>query len=71
MKRDGLAITAKRRDTSGEIVLRHLSRPWLHVPSTKDHTGRDTSPNGVGLLGLTLKTIRTEGARGFPHKLPS
>ena len=71
VKRDGLAITVKRRDTSGEIALRHLSRPWLHVRSTKDHTGRDTSPNGVGLWGLTLKTIKTKSARGSPHKLLS
>ena len=28
-------------------------------------------PRGVGLWGWTLKTIRTEGARGSPHKLPS
>ena len=45
--------------------------PRLHVPSAKDHTGRETAPRGVGLRGRTLKTIRTEGARGSPHKLPS
>ena len=28
-------------------------------------------PRGVGLRRLTLKTIRTEGPRGSPHKLPS
>ena len=43
----------------------------LHVWSAKDHTGRETAPRGVGLRGRTLKTIRTEGARGSPHKLPS
>ena len=42
-----------------------------HVQSAKDHTGRETAPRGVGLRGQTLKTIRTEGARGSPHKLPS
>ena len=45
--------------------------PWLHVRSARDHTGRETAPRGVGLRGLTLKTIRTEGAWGSPHKLPS
>ena len=71
VKRDGLAITVKRRDTSSEIALRHLSRPQLHVGSTKDHTGRDTYPRGVGLQGHTLKTIKTKSAQRFPHKFPS
>ena len=71
VKRDGLAITVERRGTSSGIALRHLSRPRLHVRSAKDHTGRETAPRGVGLRGRTLKTIRTEGARGSPHKLPS
>ena len=43
----------------------------LQVRSAKDHTGRETALRGVGLRGRTLKTIRTEGARGSPHKLPS
>ena len=71
VKRVRLAITAERRDISSGIALRHLSRPRLHVRSAKDHIGRETAPRGVGLLGRTLKTIRTEGARGSPHKLPS
>ena len=71
MKRDGLAITVERRGTSSRIALRHLSSPRLHVRSAKDHTGRETAPRGVGLPGWTLKTIRTEGAWGSPHKLPS
>ena len=58
---------------------RHLKRDCpqaskparLHVRSAKDHTGRETAPRGVGLRGRTLKTIRTEDARGSPHKLPS
>ena len=45
--------------------------PQLHVQSAKDHTGRETAPRGVGPQGRTLKTIRTEGAQGSPHKLPS
>ena len=45
--------------------------PLLHVRSARDHPGGETAPRGVGLRGLTLKTIRTEGARGSPHKLPS
>ena len=71
MKRDGLAITVERRGTTSGIALRHLSRPRLHVLSAKDHTGRETACSGVGLRGQTLKTIRTEGAWGSPHKLPS
>ena len=71
MKRDGLAITVERRGTSNGIALRHPSRPWLHVWSAKDHTGRETAPGGVDFRGQTLKTVRTEGARGSPHKLSS
>ena len=71
MKRDGLAIPAGRRGTSSGIALRHLSRPQLHVQSAKDHTGRETALRGVGLRGQALKTIRTKGARGSPHKLRS
>ena len=71
MKRDGLAIIVERRGTSSGIALRHLSRPQLHVQSAKDHTGRETTPRGVGLRGQTLETIRTEDAQGSPHKLPS
>ena len=71
MKRDGFAITVERRGTTSGIALRHLSRPRLHVRSAKDHTGRETACSGVGLRGQTLKTIRTEGAWGSPHKLPS
>ena len=71
VKRDGLAITVERRGTSSRIALRHLSRPWLHVQSAKDHNGGETAPRDVGLPGWALKTIRTEGVRGSPHKLPS
>ena len=71
MKRDGLAITVERRGTSSRIALRHLSRPQLRVLSAKDHTGRETALRGTGLQGQTLKTIRTEGAWGSPHKLLS
>ena len=60
-----------KEGTSSGIALRHLSHPRLHVRSAKDHTGRETALRGVGLWGRTLKTIRTEGARGSPHKLPS
>ena len=71
VKRDGLAITVEGRGTSSGIALRHLSRPWFHVRSAKDHIGRETALRGVGLRGGTLKRIRTEGAQGFPHKFPS
>ena len=80
VKRDGLAITVERRDTSSRIALRHQSHPRLYVRSAKDHTGRETAPRGVGLrvglskqsrLKVLLKTIKTERARGSPHRLPS
>ena len=71
VKRAGPAITVERRGTSSGIAFRHLSHSWLHVPSAKDHTGRETAPRGAGFRGQTLKTIRTESARGSPHKLPS
>ena len=71
VKRDGLAITVERRGTSSGIALRHLSCPRLHVQPVKDHTGRETALRGKGLRGRTLKIIRTEGAQGSPHKLPS
>ena len=72
MKKDGLAITVERRGTSSGIALRHPSRPGsrLHVWSARDHTGGETAPRGIGLRDRTLKTIRTEDARGSPHKLP-
>ena len=71
LKKDGLAITVEGRGTSSKIALRHLSRPLLHVRSARDHTGGQTALRSVGFRGWTLKTIRTEGARGSPHKLPS
>ena len=71
VKRDGLAITGERRGTSSGIALRHLNHPRLHVRSAKDHNGGETAPRDVGLPGWALKTIRTEGVRGSPHKLPS
>ena len=66
VERDGLAITVERRGTSSGIALRHLSRPWLHVRSAKDHTGKETALRSLGLRGRTLKTIRTE-VPGGPH----
>ena len=71
MKRVGLAITVERRGTSSGIVFRHLGHPQLHVQSAKDHNGRKTSLGGKGLQGWTLKTIKTDGAQGSTHKLPS
>ena len=69
MKSDGLAITMERRGTSSGIALGHLSHPQLRVWSAKDHPGGETAPRGVGLRGLTLKTIRTE-VPGGPHTTP-
>jgi len=71
VKRDGFAITVEGRGTSSRIALRHLSRTWLHVRSARDHTGGETAPIGVGFRGQTLKTIKTEGAWWYPHKLLS
>ena len=70
-EKDGLAITVEGRGTSSKIALGHLSCPQLHVRSARDHTGGETALRSVGFRGWTLKTIRTEGARGSPHKLPS
>ena len=41
VKRYELAISVERRGTSSGITLRHLSRPWIHLWSAKDHTGRE------------------------------
>ena len=71
VKRHALAITVERRGTASGIALKHLSHAQLHVQSAKDHTGRETAPKGIGFRGQTLKTIRTEGAPGSPHKLLS
>ena len=70
-KRDGMAITVERRSTLSEIALRHLGCSWLHVWSVRDHTRGGIAPRGIGFRGRTLKTLKTEGARGSPHKLPS
>ena len=43
MKREGLVIIVERRDISNGIDLRHLSCPWLHVWSAKDHTREETA----------------------------
>ena len=67
VKRDGLAITVERRGTSSRIALRHLSCPWHHVQSAKDHTGEETALWGIGPRGCTLRTLRTEGAWGSPQ----
>ena len=37
----------------------------------KEHIGVENAPRGVGPRGQALRTIRTEGAQGPPHKLPS
>ena len=48
-----------------------ISKPPLAPWSAKDHTARETAPRAIGFRARTLKTIRTEGAQGSPHKLPS
>ena len=67
--RGGLVITVERRGISSAIALRHLSRPWLHVWSAKDHAGGEAALWGIGPRGQTLRTIGTEGAQG-PHATP-
>ena len=42
-EKGGLVITVERRGISSGIALRHLSRPWLHVWSAKDHTGGEAA----------------------------
>ena len=71
VKRDGLAITVERRGTSSEIALRNLGRLQLHVWSARHHITGETAPRGIDFRGWTLKTIKTEGAQGSTHKLPS
>ena len=71
MKRDGIAITVEKEGYLKQDCPQASKPPRLHVPSAKDHTGRETAPRGVGLQGQILKTIRTEGARGSPQKLPT
>ena len=70
-KRDGLVVTMERKGISSRIALRHLSHPWIHVQSAKDHTGEETALQGVGPGSWTLKTVTTEGTWGSLHKLPS
>ena len=41
-EKDELVITIEKRDISSVIALRHLSHPWLHIWSAKDHTGAET-----------------------------
>ena len=71
VKRDGLAITVKRRGISSKVVLRYLSHPQLPVQSIKYHMGGETALKGIRPRGWTLRIIRTEGAWGSPQKLPS
>ena len=67
VKKGRLAITMKSGDTSSRVVLRHLSCPWLHVQSAKDHNGEDAALSAISPRGQTLKTIRTKMSEG-PHK---
>ena len=62
VKRDGLAVTVERRGISRSISLWHLSHPWLHVGSVKDHTGGESAPRGVG------PRVRLSGQAGL--KMP-
>ena len=71
VKRDGLIISVKRRGISSGVARRDLSCLQLQVQSAKEHTGEETALLGVGPRGQTPKTIRTEDARGSPHKFPS
>ena len=71
VKRDRLAISVERGDTSSRITLRHLIHPQLHVQSAKDHTWEETALRVLGPRAQTHQTIMTEGPQGIPHKLPS
>ena len=71
VKRNGLVITLERRGISSGIALRHLSRPWLHVQSAKDHTREETAFQGVGPRWWILKAIRTDWrCPGVPTQAP-
>ena len=71
MKRDGLALTVERRGTASGIALRHLSHPGS-MSGLQGTTLEEKLPvRGIGFRGQILKTNKTEGAQGSPHKLPS
>ena len=70
MKRDGVSITVEKRGTSSEMPSSIYAAPAACPVCKGPHWKRDC-PRGIGLRVWTLKTIRTEGAQGSPHKLPS
>ena len=51
VKRDGLAISVEKGDTSSRITLRHLIHPQLHEQSAKDHSGEETALRVLGPQG--------------------
>ena len=51
MRRDRLAISVERGDTSSRITLRPLIHPQLHVQSAKDHNGGETALRVLGPQG--------------------
>ena len=55
----------------GHLKRDHPKASKLHVRSARDHTGGEIAPRGIGFRGQTLRTIRTEGSWGSPHKPPS
>ena len=66
VKRDGLAITVERRGISSGIALRHLSRPQLHVWSSRDHIGGDTAPHTESEAGGQASLISWHSYIGIP-----
>ena len=53
VKRDGLAITVERRDTSSEIALRHLSLP-SSTSSLQGTTLQERLPPEAQVSGVRL-----------------
>ena len=71
VKKDELAITVEKEGYLKQDCPQASKPPRLHVQSARDHTGGETALRSIGFRGWTLKTIRTAGAWGSPHKLPS
>ena len=66
VKRDGLAITVERRDTSSEIALRHLSLPGS-MSSLQGTTLQERLPPEAQVSGVRLSKQSGLKAPGGPH----
>ena len=72
VKRDGLAITVERRDTSSEIALRHLSLP-SSTSSLQGTTLQERLPPEAQVSGVRLSKqsgLKAPGGGGVPTQAP-